>query len=138
MKSANRRLIQNIVKALRRSDPRAAAGDSGVPQGLGIVEGWRGLLALTAVRRKNPPLPPARSVMVELAGHRTCGHRQHRSRLSADQQVVNLCSGHDLRNVTVRTSSARSPEPESRPKRPRADEMVLVARLQALLERRPR
>ena len=39
-------------------------------------------------RRHDPPLPSARSVVAELAGARARGDRQHRSRLSADQQVV--------------------------------------------------
>ena len=38
--------------------------------------------------RRDPPLPSARSVVAELAGARARGDRQHRSRLPADQQVV--------------------------------------------------
>src|SRR5207248_4477388 len=36
----------------------------------------------------DPPLPSARSVVAELAGARARGDREHRPRLSADQQVV--------------------------------------------------
>ena len=39
-------------------------------------------------RRHDPALPSARPILAELAGDRARGDRQHRSRLSADQQVV--------------------------------------------------
>ena len=38
--------------------------------------------------RRDPPLPPARSLVAELAGARARDHRQHRSGLPAGQQVV--------------------------------------------------
>jgi Ni,Fe-hydrogenase III large subunit len=61
--------------------------------GAGWVEGWRGevfvALEWDGERGANhPPLPRPRSLLAELAGARTRGHRQHRSRLSADQQVL--------------------------------------------------
>ena len=59
--------------------------------GIGWVEGWRGevLIALeTGPDGHAAPRASARSVVAELAGAGACGDRQHRSRFSADQQVV--------------------------------------------------
>ena len=67
-----------------------AAGAQGA-FGVGWVEGWRGevFVALEAgADGRVAPLPSARPVVAELAGARARGDRQHRSRLPADQQVV--------------------------------------------------
>ena len=69
-------------RAARRRRPRSASGS---------IEGWRGpvLVALDAgAGRRDPALSSARPVVAELAGARARDHRQHRSGLSADQQVV--------------------------------------------------
>src|SRR5690606_26033775 len=98
-----------VARALRRADRVAAAGSRAV-RGLacgagarrrGVARarvGRRGLdrgLARRVARRAgarrrrpHPPLPLPRPVVAELAGARARGHRQHRSRLPADQQVV--------------------------------------------------
>ncbi len=69
---------------LRRRRPAQAMG-------AGWVEGWRGeiFVALEIGRRRpHRPLPLPRPVVAELAGARARGDRQHRSRLPADQQVL--------------------------------------------------
>ena len=81
----------------RRRDARRATCASELPEppayrlGLGL----RRRLARTGVggarsagRTADPPLPSARSVVAELASAGARGDRQHRSGLSADQQVV--------------------------------------------------
>src|SRR5690606_23290963 len=85
------------------ADPRAmrrAAGGTGArrrrPARAGVGRGrpGRGLArrglrrARARCRRRHTPLPLPRPVVAELAGGRARGDRQHRSRLPADQQVV--------------------------------------------------
>ena len=87
------RLVRAIVDAHARRRHRAPTSPPppAFRLGLGYVEGWRGpvLVALeSGPGRHDPPLPSARSVVAELAGARARGDRQHRSGLSADQQVV--------------------------------------------------
>ena len=68
----------------------------------------------------HPPLPSARSVVAELAGARARDHRQHRSGLSADQQVLqpllqrarSLAHAEDA--APDRIASASSPSPRRR------------------------
>ena len=89
------------VAAADRAHPRGAAGGRyrrrrcrDAPDnafGIGWVEGWRGevLIALETRRRQShPAAASARSVVAELAAARARGARQHRSGLSAHQQVV--------------------------------------------------
>ncbi len=88
------RLVREIVERLALGAVRAdlAPAEEGA-RGVGLVEGWRGpvLVALTRGRGgRRAPLSSARSVVAELARARARDHRQHRSGLSADQQVVQL------------------------------------------------
>jgi hypothetical protein len=86
------RLVRAIVDALPKA--RIATVLPEPPpfrKSLGYVEGWRGPSPRSArvrARRHHPPLPSARPVVDELACARARGDRQHRSRLPADQQVV--------------------------------------------------
>jgi hypothetical protein len=88
------------IAAASALDTRRAAGRRyrhGAPRAARVPQGNRlcRRLARSGARRArmragrdDTPLPSARSVVVELAGARACGHRQYRSRLPADQQVV--------------------------------------------------
>ena len=60
--------------------------------GLGWVEGWRGEVLVFGgwTRRLAAAYSPPRPFVAELATAGTCGDRQHRPRLSADQQVLQL------------------------------------------------
>ena len=88
------RLIRALLAALPAGEHRSAVACPPARRvGVGWVEGWRGevFVALELdgagghrIRRCHCHDP----VVAELAGARARGHRQHRSRLPADQQVV--------------------------------------------------
>ena len=86
------RIVLAIVDAIPQGDIVAPVADaSRVSQRAGLhrrLARTRADRARMRPRRNDPPLPSARSVVGELAGARARGHRQHRSRLSADQQIV--------------------------------------------------
>ena len=87
------RLIREIMRRLagRRGTAPNRCSPAADGFGAGWVEGWRGevLVALEAVApRPHRALPLPRPVVAELAGAGACRDRQHRSGLSADQQVL--------------------------------------------------
>ena len=103
-----------LAHRVRRGLARARAGRAGKRAG-----------------RHDPPLPSAGPVVVELAGDRARGDRQHRPRFSADQQIVQpvvqrarpLAMYQTLRQIIrvgIKTEAAPAP----------ADEDVVVQRLQ--------
>ncbi len=85
-----------LVRQILRSLPTGAhAVPVSVPAagsvGVGLVEGWRGPVVVGLEAGPDgidQSLPSPGPVLAQLAGARARGHRQHRSRLPADQQVV--------------------------------------------------
>ena len=118
------RLVHRILEGLPREPAHAQEWryHRPVPSGIGLIEGWRGpvLVALEAGRRRrNPPLSSARSLVAELAGARARHHRQHRSRFSAHQQVLQsfLQRARPVAGHPCSRHSVRSPRSESLPSR---------------------
>ena len=75
----------------RSRDTSSAAGGAG--EGMALVEAFRGdVLVVGAARRRRQDraLPSARCVLVPVAAARGCDRRQHRRRLPALQQIVQL------------------------------------------------
>ena len=100
----------------RRSAPRRTARC-----GVGWVEGWRGevLVALEPARTAACAAASARSVVAELAGAGARGDRQHRSRLPADQQIVQpVLRGRGPLSHVHRSCSTDRARPASSPSAP--------------------
>ena len=132
--ASSRAIVDAHARGRRRaSTSRAAAGGRARPRATSRAGAGRCWSRSKRARRRDPPLPSARPVVAELAGARARGDRQHRSRLPADQQVVQpfVQRPRPLRPCCRSSGRSRRSASGAERRAAPADEHVVVARLQA-------